>query len=520
MRPSPWWIVLLLGALVGFAFAAVSTYDFVAHLDREVHGVHCSFLPGVGGTDVSGDSGCHVTLMSPFSSIMRDTVWGGVPVSLPAMGVFAFLAFAAVWLLVSRRQGDPRATLFLMLATLVPVAASVAMGYIALSGLGAACKLCIGIYVSSGLAFVGALGLWLQARSNADPSASSEVSWPLVAAAVGLGIVFTLLPAGVYAAAAPDYTRYVGACGTLSNPEDPYGVLVPLGPQGHAVPVIEVLDPLCPACRAFERRFETLEVASEVRRKVALFPLDSECNWMVDRSIHPGACAVTEAMLCAGPMAQDVLDWAFEEQEAILEAAKRDPEAAKRMVSAQFPTLADCIGTPKTQARLNQALRWAVDNQLPVLTPQVYVGDQRVCDEDTDLGLDYVVSRLVERTPPSSPGSAERKPLPAPPAQPQPSPAAGAGSADGAAAEPGDSEPSAEGEEPSDEAAADEEDGEAAADEEDGDPAPAEPAEPSADEAEPEPSADEAEPEPSTDDTEPDPSADDVEPAPEPTDPG
>ena len=36
-------------------------------------------------------------------------------------------------------------------------------------------------------------------------------------------------------------------------------------------------------------------------------------------------------------------------------------------------------------------------NQLPVLTPQVYVGGTRVCDADTDLGLDWTLDRLLDR---------------------------------------------------------------------------------------------------------------------------
>jgi hypothetical protein len=32
-----------------------------------------------------------------------------------------------------------------------------------------------------------------------------------------------------------------------------------------------------------------------------------------------------------------------------------------------------------------------------VLTPQVYVNNTRICDEDTDLGVDYVLTRLLDR---------------------------------------------------------------------------------------------------------------------------
>src|SRR5688572_4504715 len=103
MRPHPWTALLLLASCAGFTFSAVSTYDFVAHLDRQVHGIHCSFLPGLATPEVGG-GGCQVTLMSPYSSVLRESVWGGIPISLPAMSVFAFLAFWAVSLLVRERD--------------------------------------------------------------------------------------------------------------------------------------------------------------------------------------------------------------------------------------------------------------------------------------------------------------------------------------------------------------------------------------------------------------------------------
>lgn len=409
MRPRIWSVVVVVGALLGFAFAAFSTYDFVAHLDRQVHGVHCSFLPGITGTEAAG-SDCQVTLMSPYSSVLRQSVWGGIPISLPAMSVFGFLAAWAIFLVMRGRQDDERATGFLLLATAVPVLTSAVMAYISLSTLDAACKLCIGIYAASGITFVGALGLWLRARSAREAERPAAWPWAALAGAFGVGVAFVALPVVAYAVAAPDFSRYIGACGELQQPEDPYGVLVPLGPQGHGVQVIEVLDPLCPACLGFEERFVNLSAAEQTRRSALLFPLDDECNWMVDDAIHPGACAVSEAMLCAEDRAEEVLAWSFEEQTRIREAAENDPEAAGRMARERFPELADCIGSPTVRARLNLALRWAVDNQLPVLTPQIYVGATRLCDEDTDLGMEYALSRLIERTPatPPPPATPER----------------------------------------------------------------------------------------------------------------
>jgi hypothetical protein len=125
-----------------------------------------------------------------------------------------------------------------------------------------------------------------------------------------------------------------------------------------------------------------------------LFPLDKECNWMVSESLHPGACAVSEAVLCGGVQADRVLAWAFENQAELRELGK-EPDRVYARIRQQFPQLADCLGRPAVKSRLNRSLRWAVSNSLPVVTPQLFVRGQKVCDEDTDLGLEYVLSRML-----------------------------------------------------------------------------------------------------------------------------
>lgn len=401
MRRNLPFLIAAAAAVGGLVFASFSTHDFVQHLDRQVHGLQCSFLPGLAEADVSGASGCHVTLMSPYSSVLRDSVWGGIPISLPAMAVFAFLAAFAAFVSLTGRQHDRRATGFFALAWALPVLASVVMGYIALATLDAACKLCIGIYASSAVGLAASLvGLFARpapSGGEADAPGPPSLSYGALGAAFGAGVLFVVAPVAAYAAAAPDFSRFVGGCGTLPDPSDASEVLIPIGPQTRTVPVIEVLDPLCPACKGFEARFDASSVAADASRRVLLFPLDDRCNWMIDRAIHPGACAVSEAVLCADRDAEEVIEWAFANQAAITEAARADPDAAARMARERFPSLADCIGSPTVQARLNQSLRWAVQNQLPVLTPQVYVGDLRLCDADTDLGMDYALSRLAAR---------------------------------------------------------------------------------------------------------------------------
>jgi uncharacterized membrane protein/protein-disulfide isomerase len=396
-------IVALVGSAAGLLFAAVSTYDFVAHLDRQVHGLHCSLLPGIGTPDASGTSGCHVTLMSPYSSVLRDSIWGGIPISLPAMAVFAFLLFWGSMLWLTGRSRDLRATGFYALASGVPGFTSLVMAIISLRELDALCKVCLGIYLSSALCVAGAVGSWLSARKAeahgvSMPGEGQRMSLGALGVAFLVGCTFVTVSVVAYAAGTPDFSKYAGTCGQLPKNADPHSVLLPLGGKVGGAQVIEVLDPLCPACRAFERRFEALALSEETSRHAMLFPLDNQCNWMVESAVHPGACAISEAMLCAGDQARDVLEWAFAEQENIVAAERAQAGSAAKLALARFPSLSGCIGSSKTKARLNRALRWAVDNQLPVLTPQLYVNGTRLCDADTDLGLDYMLTRLVEKT--------------------------------------------------------------------------------------------------------------------------
>jgi hypothetical protein len=40
-------------------------------------------------------------------------------------------------------------------------------------------------------------------------------------------------------------------------------------------------------------------------------------------------------------------------------------------------------------------LRYITNNKLEVSTPQLFLGDTRLCDEDTDMGLAFTIRRLA-----------------------------------------------------------------------------------------------------------------------------
>lgn len=388
-NPSRAWLYVVAGAsLLGAVFAAISTADFVEHLDRQVHSIHCSFIPGT--SQQIGESGCRTVMLSPYSSLFRTSLWGGLPISLLALAVFSYLTYRATDFALRRRITRTDTT-FLLAGTLLPVLMSLVYGYISTTKIGAVCKLCVGVYFASGLAFIAA---WVaHSKASRDPGMSSSgAAWGRWFAE---GVAYVAVLVALYLALAPKSEKSLDGCGALVKQDDPNKIMVPLG--GSGTKAIAVLDPLCPACRSFDGRLEVSGLRDELDLDAVLFPLDSTCNWMVKTSLHPGACAVSEAVLCDPPNSRKIMAWAFENQESLMAEAKQDDRKLRARLSSQFPGVKGCLGGAMVKNKLNKSLRWAVANALPVLTPQLFIGGRRVCDEDTDLGLEFTVAGMLER---------------------------------------------------------------------------------------------------------------------------
>jgi uncharacterized membrane protein len=387
----PFLFVVLIGALAGAVFAGLSTSDFINHLDRQVHSIHCSFIPGAGAE--IGESGCRTVMLSPYSSLFRESMWGGMPISLLGFAVMAYLVMRAGQLAFGARL-TKRETTFLLAAVMLPVSMSVIYGYVAAVKVGAVCKLCVGVYLSSAAMLIGAIGAHLKAAPDdaRDPAMPQYGKW------FAEGVVFVAVLAGMYVLFAPQSKKSEQGCGTLAKKEDTAQVFIPMG-KGAGTPSIAVLDPLCPACKGFDQRLQASDLYRRLDLDVVLFPLDASCNWMVKESLHPGACAVSEAMLCDKEGAEDILTYAFAHQEELRDEAKADEAKLRRRLEQQFPKVKGCLGGAAVKNKVNKSLRWAVANALPVLTPQLFINDKRVCDEDTDLGLEYTVSTMLDGSP-------------------------------------------------------------------------------------------------------------------------
>ncbi|MFZ9887747.1 MAG: vitamin K epoxide reductase family protein [Myxococcota bacterium] len=387
------WLYVVAGfGILGAFFSGLSTSDFIAHLDRQVHSIHCSIVPGAAAQ--FGESGCRTVMMSPYSSLFRESLWGGLPISLLAMAVFFYMAARALSFGL-KGELSRRETGYMLLATMLPFLMSIIYGYLSMRELGAVCKLCVGVYVSSGGLVIAALLAHLAAPTHqgASPLAAWAV-WFLI----GVGYVGVL--AGLYVGLVPEPKASREGCGTLLTREDPAEILLDIGGRRGGVNALAVLDPLCPACKGFDARLEASGLTQELALEAVLFPLDAGCNWMVKDSLHPGACAVSEAMLCLPKEAPTILESAFREQEEWLALAREDEAKLRRLLEERFPKVKGCLGSAKAKNRVNKSLRFAVANALPVLTPQLFIGDKRLCEEDTDLGLEYTVRRMINEVRP------------------------------------------------------------------------------------------------------------------------
>lgn len=383
-------VVALVGAVLGVTFAAYSTLDYAKHLDRGVHDLHCSFVPGAEPTAEA--EACRAAMYSPYSALFKEELWGGVPISLFALGAFSFLAAFALYVVLAGTRAPRRALTFLALVGVTPLLVSVAMFTISVTRVGALCKTCVGIYVASLLVAVGALWAVSGGRGalgRADVGKLMPLTWLLV-----MGVV-TLLPALVYARGVPDHRPFLRECGSLKNPKEPHDALVRIQGARAVQAAVFFEDPLCPTCKAFHDRLTAEGAIDRFDVQLALFPLDSECNWMLDRPLHPGACTISKVILCAkNPLT--ALEWAFDNQEELTRTGAAGEAALRDYLSRKFgEAMLKCIDSRETSVRLNRHLHFAADNSIPVSTPQVYLGDMRLCDEDTDIGLRYALKHLA-----------------------------------------------------------------------------------------------------------------------------
>jgi protein-disulfide isomerase len=208
-------------------------------------------------------------------------------------------------------------------------------------------------------------------------------------------LFWVLAPSLVYAQLAPDHSSFVTQCGQLKIGKEAHGALLPMKGSAAVKSALFFEDPLCPTCKSLHERLRVAGALDRLDVELALFPLDSTCNWMLQQPLHPGACTVSRAVLCAKSPAA-FLDWAYTNQEELAAAGKAGGTALTQVLGNRWgKELTACMSARSTEQRLNRQLHFAAANAIAVSTPQVFIEGQRLCDEDIDMGLMFALSKLA-----------------------------------------------------------------------------------------------------------------------------
>jgi protein-disulfide isomerase len=309
---------------------------------------------------------CDRVATSRFSIVL------GLPVAIWGMIGYGLALLLALAGLRPRRvrEGWPAGLLFVVAAAAAAVA--VALALVSELAIGALCVLCAASWVTS---FALLAAAWRACRPEGVAAAIRGDlgvlrSRPLLAAGV---VVAALCGVALVAAAYPRYWER-----RASPPPRPDASGAGAGAAGGAAPasqgplvVVEFSDYECPFCaKSHEETKALLANRPDVTLVRRHFPLDSDCNPAVTRRMHPEACGLARAAICAeeqdklGPM-DDAL---FRNQQA-----KRPVEEIATAVGLDLPRFRRCLVAPGTSARLRSDIDAGVRVGLKA-TPTYVIG--------------------------------------------------------------------------------------------------------------------------------------------------
>ncbi len=141
-----------------------------------------------------------------------------------------------------------------------------------------------------------------------------------------------------------------------------YGTHARLGPATAAVKLVEFTDILCGHCRSLLATLAALRKATptaDLSIEPRYFPLDSECNKQMPTSPGDGIrCLGAKVQICIEqtPQFWDLREQMFEEQQSL------SKEKLMALGSKAMPkdALEACIASPKTQARIDEDVEYAM----------------------------------------------------------------------------------------------------------------------------------------------------------------
>jgi protein-disulfide isomerase len=288
---------------------------------------------------------CDRVAMSRFSVVL------GLPVA--AWGVFGY-GLALLLAIAGLRRSRPHPswpTGLLFLVASVAAAAAVALALVSELAIGALCLLCAASWVVSGALFAVS---WRAARPP-GVAAALRADLALLRARPGRAAALALAGAAAVALVAAAWPRYwerkpsptKSASAAAATPASPAAASVP---AASARVVVSFSDYECPFCALAHRQVkEALAARPDVTLVRKHFPLDPACNPALKRAMHPNACVLAAAAICAEEQGRlEAMDDAlFENQKA-----RRPLDRLAAEVGLDPARFDECLRAPSTARRL------------------------------------------------------------------------------------------------------------------------------------------------------------------------
>jgi protein-disulfide isomerase len=273
-----------LAAAFAFSLAGIGVGLSLARLHLRAHSGFASFCA------ISEHVNCDRVAISPYSVVL------GLPIAVWGVLGFSLLAVLSGWGLVRRRAHPAWPAGLLVVTSGCAVAASVALAAVSELLIGAFCILCAAAWTLAAATFVAAL------RAVRPVGAATALRADLAAlrarpVLAGVAVALALAATAGAAAAYPRYWDRTQAArpggGAAAGPRVARAA-------GEVIVVEEFSDYDCPFCAvSFEKVRGRIAGRKDVRLVHRHFPLDPSCNPAVPRAIHPQACELARAAVCA-----------------------------------------------------------------------------------------------------------------------------------------------------------------------------------------------------------------------------
>ncbi len=322
-------------AAVGLVLAGVLAFE---HAQAHAGATSFCAINDFVNCDRVATSGYSVVLGLPVA------VWGGF-----AYGLALLLSIAGL------RSRRPHATwpagLLFVLGAAATVAA-LALALVSELAIGALCLLCAGSWMVSGALFAAA---WRASRPDGVAAALRadlgllRRRLPRTVAVVAAGAACVALIAAAYRAGGRPYWDHAARPRVVQA--SPVAPAAARSSGGPAV-VVEFSDYECPFCAlAHEEMNALLAARPDVRLVRKNFPLDPACNPIVKRAMHPGACVLAAAAICADEQGklEPMADALFRNQKQ-----KLPLDAIAQQVGVEMNDFGECLRAPSTARRIQQ----------------------------------------------------------------------------------------------------------------------------------------------------------------------